>query len=136
MRNSLEVMNNIEVIQELYRAFHEKDYDAFQRISTDDLEWIQNKGFPGGARYKSASEVIEAVFKANHNNWEGFGYNIEQFLDASNSVIVIGSYTGSNRISGKSMSAAAAHIYDLRDGKVCRFRMFADTKTIWDTMSQ
>jgi ketosteroid isomerase-like protein len=22
----------------------------------------------------------------------------------------------------------------LRDGKVCRFRMFADTKTIWDAM--
>jgi uncharacterized protein len=128
-------MNNIEVIQELYRAFREKDYDAFLRISTDDLEWIQNKGFPGGATYKGASEVIEAVFKANHNNWEGFAYNIEQFLNASNSVIVIGSYTGSNRISGKSMSAAAAHVYDLRDGKVCRFRMFADTKTIWDTMS-
>jgi uncharacterized protein len=127
-------MNNIEVIQELYRAFREKDYDAFLRISTDDLEWIQNKGFPGGATYKGASEVIEAVFKANHSNWEGFAYNIEQFLNASNSVIVIGSYTGSNRISGRSMSAAAAHIYDLRDGKVCRFRMFADTKAIWDAM--
>ena len=127
-------MNNIEVIQELYRAFREKDYDAFLRISTDDLEWIQNEGFPGGATYKGASEVIEAVFKANYNNWEGFAYDIEQFLNASNSVIVIGSYTGINRISGKSMSAAAAHIYDLRDGKVCRFRMFADTKTIWDVM--
>ena len=32
------------------------------------------------------------------------------------------------------MSAAATHIYDLRDGKVCRFRMFADTKTIWDAI--
>jgi uncharacterized protein len=128
-------MNNIEVIQELYRAFREKDYDAFLRISTDDLEWIQNKGFPGGATYKGASEVIEAVFKANHNNWEGFTYNIEKFLNAGNSVIVIGSYSGSNRISRKFMSAAAAHIYDLRDGKVCRFRMFADTKTIWDAMS-
>jgi len=127
-------MNNIEVIQELYRAFREKDYDAFLRISTDDLEWIQNEGFPGGATHKGASEVIEAVFKANHNNWEGFAYNIEQFLNASNSVIVIGSYSGSNRISGKSMSAAAAHVYDLRDGKVCRFRMFADTKTICDVM--
>jgi uncharacterized protein len=128
-------MNNIEVIQELYRAFREKDYDAFLRISTDDLEWIQNKGFPGGATYKGASEVIEAVFKANHNNWEGFTYDIEKFLNAGNSVIVIGSYSGSNRISRKFMSAAAAHIYDLRDGKVCRFRMFADTKTIWDAMS-
>lgn len=128
-------MNNIEVIRELYRAFREKDYDAFLKITTEDLEWIQNEGFPGGATRKGASEVIEAVFQANDNNWESFAYKIEQFLNASNSVIVIGSYTGNNRISGKSMSAAAAHIYDLRDGKVCRFRMFADTKIIWDAMA-
>lgn len=127
-------MNNIEVIRELYRSFREKDYNAFLRISTDDLEWIQNDGFPGGTTYKGASKVIEAVFKTNNNNWEGFAYNIEQLLNVSNSVIVIGSYTGINRASGKSMNAAAAHVYDLRDGKVYRFRMFADTKTIWDAM--
>ena len=128
-------MNNIEVIQELYRAFREKDYDAFRRISTDDLEWVQNEGFPGGATYKSASEVIEGVFKANNKHWESFAYHIEQFLDAGDSVVVLGKYTGRDRISGKSMSAAAAHVYNLRDGKVCRFQMFADTKKIWDAMS-
>lgn len=128
-------MNNIEVIQELYRAFREKDYDAFLSISTEDLEWVQNEGFPGGATRKGASEVIEGVFKANNNNWKSFAYHIEEFLDAGNSVIVIGRYAGCNRISGKPMSAAAAHVYDFRDGKVCRFRMFADTKAIWDSMS-
>jgi ketosteroid isomerase-like protein len=91
--------------------------------------------FPSGATRQGASEVIEEVFKANNNNWESFAYNIEEFLDAGNSVIVIGMYTGRHRISGKLMSANAAHVYDLFDGKVCRFRMFADTKKIWDAMS-
>lgn len=127
-------MKNIEVIQELYRAFCEKDYNAFRRITTDDLEWIQNVGFPNGKTYRSASEVIEEVFKVNHNQWEGFGYQIEQFLDADSSVIVLGRYIGYHRVSGKSMNAAAAHVYDLDNGKVYRFRMFADTKTIWDAM--
>ena len=126
--------NNIEVIQELYRAFREKDYEAFLKICTEDIEWVQNQGFPGGATYQGVSEVIEGVFKANDNNWENFAYHIEEFLDAGNSVVVIGRYTGRNRISRKSMSAAAGHVYDLRDGKVCRFRMFADTKTIWDAI--
>lgn len=128
-------MSNLEVIQELYRAFREQDYDAFRSITTEDLEWIQNEGFPGGATRKGASEVIKRVFQANDNNWENFAFNIEELLDGGNSVIVIGRYTGYNRISEKPMNAAAAHIYDLRDGKVCRFRMFADTKTIWDAMS-
>jgi uncharacterized protein len=128
-------MNNIKVVKELYRAFREQDYDAFVSITTDDIEWIQNEGFPGGATYKGSSAVIEGVFKANNDKWEGFAYHIEDILDAGNSVVVIGKYSGRDRISGKLMSAAAAHIYDLREGKVCRFRMFADTKTIWNAMS-
>ncbi|MEN9871587.1 MAG: hypothetical protein RLZZ171_2579 [Cyanobacteriota bacterium] len=128
-------MNNIKVVQELYRAFREQDYDAFLRISAEDIEWIQNEGFPGGTTYKGASAVIEGVFKANNNQWSGFAYQIEEILDAGKSVIVVGKYSGRDRFSGKSMSAAAAHIYDLRDGKIARFRMFADTKSIWNAMA-
>lgn len=128
-------MNNIKVVQELYQAFREQDYDTFSRLSTEDIEWIQNEGFPGGATYKGASAVIEGVFKANNDKWSDFAYHIEEILDAGNSVIVIGKYSGRDRLSGKSMSAAAAHIYDLHDGKIARFRMFADTKSIWNAMA-
>jgi ketosteroid isomerase-like protein len=82
---------------------------------------------------RGAAEVIAS--SSNSNNWAGFAYQIEEFLDAGDSVIVVGRYTGKNTVSGKPLSAAAAHIYDLRGGKVCRFRMFADTKTIWDSMT-
>jgi uncharacterized protein len=80
--------------------------------------------------------VVEGVFKSNDERWEKFSFHIDQYLDAGDSVIVIGAYVGRNRQSQKSLHAAATHIYDLRDGKVCRFRMFADTKTIWDAMPQ
>ena len=128
-------MNNIEVVKELYRAFREQDYDTFLCLSTEDIEWIQNEGFPSGATYQGASAVIEGVFKANNDKWSDFAYHIEEILDAGNSVIVIGKYSGRDRLSGKSMSAAAAHIYDLHDGKIARFRMFADTKSIWNAMA-
>ena len=128
-------MTNIETIQELYRCFREKDYDGFRTVCTDDLEWIQNKGFPNGATHKGAEAVIEDVFKGNQAEWEGFAYRIEQFLDAGPSVVVLGKYEGRHHATKKHMQAAAALVYDLRDGKVCRFRMFADTKPIWDAMS-
>ena len=127
-------MTNLEIIQELYRAFCEKDYDAFMHICTSDLEWIQNEGFPQGATYQGAASVVEGVFKSNDERWEKFSFRIDQYLDAGDSVIVIGAYVGHNRQTQKSLRAAAAHVYDLVDSKVCRFRMFADTKTIWDSM--
>ena len=128
-------MTNLEVVQELYRCFNEKDYQGFRAICTDDLEWIQNVGFPNGASRKGAEAVIEAVFKGNRSEWEGFSYDISQFLDAGSTIIVIGSYAGIHYSTKKKMQAAAAHVYDLRGGKVFRFRMFADTKSMWDAMS-
>lgn len=127
-------MSNLQVVQELYRAFREKDFDAFLHICTPDLEWIQNEGFPRGTTYRGAEAVVEGVFRANDERWEMFSFQIDQYLDAGDSVIVIGAYVGRHRQSQKSLRAVAAHVYDLVDGKVCRFRMFADTKTIWDSM--
>ena len=128
-------MTNLEIIQELYRAFREKDYDAFLRICTPDLEWIQNEGFPRGATYRGAKAVVQGGFKAFDENWESWSFNIEQYLDAGETVIVIGSYVGRNRSTGKSFCSPAAHVYDLCDGKVSRFRQFTDTKVIWDAMN-
>ena len=121
-------MTNLEVVQELYRAFRSGDYEAFTEICTSDIEWIQNEGFPNGSTYHGAEAVIEEVFKSNNERWERFSFNITQYLEAQDSVIVIGSYIGQHKESQKSLRANAVHIYDLIDGKVCRFRMFADTK--------
>lgn len=128
-------MTNVEVIQALYRCFLDKDDAGFRRLCTDDLEWVQNQGFPHGAVRSGADEVIEGVFKGNRREWDGFAYRIEEVLDAGSSVVVIGRYEGQHRITRKPMQAAAAHVYDLREGKICRFRMFADTKLMWDAMS-
>jgi tRNA nucleotidyltransferase (CCA-adding enzyme) len=129
-------MTNLEAIETLYRAFREKDYDAFLQVCTTDLEWIQNPGFPQGATYHGTEAVIEGVFKANDARWQTFSYQIEQMLDAGDTVIVVGKYIGRHRLTGRSLQAAATHIYDLTNGKVHRFRMFADTKTIWDAIDE
>lgn len=127
-------MTNIEVIQELYRTFENKDYEAFRQICDRDLEWIQNQGFPNGSTNYGADAVINNVFKAFNREWLTWSFKIEEYLDAGTCVIVTGFYQGTHRSSSKSFRSDAAHLYDLVNGKITRFRQFADTKVIWDAM--
>jgi uncharacterized protein len=128
-------MDNIDIIKELYRAFREKDYDGFRNICTDDIEWIQNEGFPNGSVNRGADAVINNVFKSFSNEWQSWRFIIDEFLDGGISVIVLGFYEGTHRVSGKSFRSPAAHVYDIVDGKISKFRQYTDTKLMWDAMS-
>jgi len=125
-------MTPLELIEELYRCFREKDFAGFAAICAPDLEWIQCAGFPGGGRHVGVEAVIEEVFKKNRSTWLGFAFQREEILASGDTVVVIGRYGGQHHKTGKSMEVAAVHVYDVRDGKVWRFRMIADTKPMWD----
>ncbi len=125
---------NVETIEKLYRIIRAKDYDAFPSVCAPDVEWIQNEGFPGGATRRGAQAVMDGVFRVFDSAWENWGFDIEHYLDAGDTVVVVGKYRGRYRASGKLFSASAAHVYDLKDGKISRFRQFADTKLVCDAM--
>ncbi|AUX47499.1 hypothetical protein SOCE26_090200 [Sorangium cellulosum] len=127
-------MSNLALIEQLYRAFKERDYASFRRLCAPDLEWIQNEGFPGGGTHRGVDAVVSGVFEAFGNEWSMWRFSLEECLDAGRSMIVLGRYEGVHRKTGKSFSSAAAHVYDIEDGKVRRFRQFTDTKVIWDAM--
>ena len=74
------------------------------------------------------------MFGAFDDTWDNWRFQIEQYLDAGDTVVVIGRYEATCRATGKPMRSPAAHVYDTADGKITRFRQFTDTKLIWDAM--
>ena len=123
-------MNNIEIIQALYRAFHEKDYVAFRQICAADVKWIQNESFPNGATHIGTDAVIKGVFDVLSQSWDAWHFQIEEFMDAGSSVVALSFYAGIHQVSQKSFHSAAVHVFDFKDGKIVKFRQFADTKVI------
>lgn len=126
---------NLLVVQRLYEAFRGKDYEVFMELCSPDLEWIQNEGFPGGATWRGAQAVIDGVFRAFDDRWERWSYDIEEFIDGGTKVIVVGSYQGKHRVTGRTFKSPAVHLYEVEGGKVRRFRQFTDTKVIWDALT-
>jgi ketosteroid isomerase-like protein len=127
-------MTPTETIQELYHSFRVGDYDIFHALCSPAIEWIQSPGFPGGGTWRGPQSIIDNVFKGNASRWDGFGFDIEKYVAEGSSVVVIGHYRGTHRISGKSFTAPTVHVFDVADGLVTRFRQYTDTKVMWDAM--
>jgi len=125
-------MSSIKIIETLYQAFQKKDYVLLRQICDEDLQWIQNKGFPNGEHHRGIDVVIQKVFKKFDEDWEYFKFNIEEMFESKDGskVIVIGSYIGKHKSTGKQFDASAAHLYEIKNQKVKTFRQFADTAII------
>ncbi len=125
-------MNNLAVVQKMYRALARKDLDAVREILHPEIEWIQNAGFPGGSRQVGADAVLRGVFARFGVEWVDWQANVEQWLDAGETIVALGQYRGTFKATGKSTNAAFAHVYDVRNGRIVRFRQYADTAVVRD----
>ncbi len=123
-------MNNLRNVQDLYDAFRRKDDARLRRLLAADVEWIQCAGFPGGGRRQGVEEVLEKVFAGLHGEWRDFRAEVDEYLDAGASIVVLGRYAGTHGQTGRSMEAVFAHVYDVQDGRITRFRQFTDTVPI------
>lgn len=128
-------MTPLETIQKLYASFGERDFLAFRELCSPSIQWVQNPGFPGGTTYSGADAIIEGVFERNDALWKDFRFEQESMHEAGDVVTVIGQYVGKNRTTDEPFRASVAHIYDVANGVVQRFRMFADTHTLHQSLS-
>ena len=129
-------MSNVRTVQALYDAFARRDADAIRRLFDPKIEWVQNAGFPNGGRHVGADTVLNEVFARFRTEWSSWGAVVTEWLDAGDMVVALGEYRGTHKTTGRSMTAAFAHVYDVRDGRITRFRQYTDTAVIRDAMSR
>jgi uncharacterized protein len=120
-------LSNLEIVKDLYKAFHAGDQKRIREIFDPNIIWVQNEGFPGGGVHTGIEAVFSNVFGKFAREWEVWRTEPRRWLDAGEDVIVLGEYHGTHETTGKSMKAAFAHVYSLRDGRVIRFEQYTDT---------
>jgi ketosteroid isomerase-like protein len=133
MENS-SLSSNLVLVQDLYDAFGKKDETRLRKILHPEVEWIQCAGFPGGGHRRSADEVLENVLGGLNTEWKDFQVLIDEYLEAGRAVVVIGRYAGRHSATDKEMEALFAHVYEVEDGRIIRFRQIADTAPMVDAM--
>ncbi len=58
---------------------------------------------------------------------EGFAIAPEELIGSGSTVAAVVRYTGTGKATGKALDVPVVHVWDIRDGKLARFRQFIDT---------
>jgi uncharacterized protein len=127
-------MNNKELIESAYKSFASGDIPGLLGTFDENIEWTEAEGFPYGGTYKGANAILENVFMKLGGEWEGFSAVPDEILDAGDSIVALGHYSGKFNVTGKSMKVPFAHIWTLRDGKIVKFVQYTDTLKVSEVL--
>jgi uncharacterized protein len=118
---------NVEFVRGIYGAFGRGDVPAVMAAFADDIEWYEAEGLPYGGLHRGGEAVAQKVFGPISADVEGFAIIPEELIGTGATVAAVVRYTGTGRATGKALDVPVVHVWDIRDGKLARFRQFVDT---------
>lgn len=120
-------MTAYDVVKAHYAANDRHDLDGMLAPLADNVRWTEMEGFPCAGTYIGPDAVRTNVFERLAAEWDGYTAAITELLDAGDTVIGIGTYSGTHKKTGKSFSARVAHVWRVDGEKVVAFEQFTDT---------
>ena len=120
---------NVSVVRSLYEAFAKGDIPTIIGALDPKVEWWEAENFiyADGNPYVGPEAVLQGVFVRIATEWDGFAVTPNEILDAGNTVIGQGHYSGAYKQGGKNVRAQFAHFFTFREGKIVKFQQYTDT---------
>jgi ketosteroid isomerase-like protein len=118
---------DVEFVKDIYAAFGRGDVATVLGAFADDIEWFEAEGMPYGGLHRGRDAVAQKVFGPITEDVEGFAITPEELIGSGSTVAAIVRYTGTGKATGKPLDVQVVHVWDIRDGKLARFRQFIDT---------
>jgi ketosteroid isomerase-like protein len=121
--------SNVALVRGIYEAFSRGDIPAVVGAMSAEMEWNEAENFPyaDGNPYRGPDAILGGVFARLGGEWDGFAAVPEEFLDAGDTVVVLGRYRGTFKATGRALDAEMGHIWRVKDGKAVHFRQLTDT---------
>jgi ketosteroid isomerase-like protein len=121
--------DNAAVVRGIYDAFATGDIPAVLGAMSPDITWNEADDFPyaDGNPYRGPQAVLEGVFARIGGEWDGFAADIEEILDAGDTVVALGRYKGSYKATGKSQDTQFVHVWKFAGDKAVSFQQYANT---------
>jgi ketosteroid isomerase-like protein len=117
---------DVQIVRDGYEAFNRKDIPAVLARYDESIEWTEAGGgrAPAGT-FRGPEAVAQQVFGAVPANFTEFRVDVDQYIDASDHVVVVGRFRGTAK-SDALLDAPFVHVQQMRNGKITRFRNYVD----------
>jgi ketosteroid isomerase-like protein len=120
---------NVSIVQGIYDALQKGDIPTMLGSFDPNIHWISANNSPYADRspYHGVNQVMEGVFMRIGTDFDGFTIHVDELLDAGDKVVMLGSYTGVVKETGRPIDAQVAHIWTMKDGKAVKWQQYLDT---------
>jgi uncharacterized protein len=120
---------NVDLIRSIYDAFAAGDVPGVIALMNPGMVWNEAENFPyaDGNPYRGPEAILGGVFARLGSEWDGFAAVPEEFLDAGDTVVVLGRYRGVFKATGRALDAQLAHVWRVAGGKAAAFQQYTDT---------
>ncbi|QDU83769.1 SnoaL-like domain protein [Planctomycetes bacterium Pla163] len=116
-----------QIVRDLYSAFAAGDVPGVLDALAPDVHWTEMAGGPYGGVYTGPDAVLENVFMRFGTEWEDFTAVPREFVSQGDTVVALGTYSGTYSPTGKSFAAPFAHVWKLADGVIASLEQYTDT---------
>ena len=120
---------NVELVRGVYDAFATGDVPAVLGAMSPDMVWNEAENFPlaDGNPYVGHDAILHGVFARLATEWDGFTADVDEILDAGDTVVALGHYLGTCKATGRSIRAQMVHVWRIAGGKIISFQQYTDT---------
>ncbi|MGZ8999136.1 MAG: nuclear transport factor 2 family protein [Allosphingosinicella sp.] len=120
---------NVELIRSIYAAFVAGDVPGIIARMSPGMVWNEAEGFPYADRnpYRGPDAILSGVFARLGSEWDDFSALPHEFLDAGETIVVLGRYRGTFKATGKPLDAQFVHVWRVDEGKAVAFQQYTDT---------
>jgi uncharacterized protein len=128
-------MTNLEIIKSTYEGkTSEENGRNLAKYVDKDISWTEAKGYPYAGTYIGLENIIKHVFNRLGIEWIDYKFTPEDYIASGDKVVAYGTYTGTFKATGKSLTARVAHVWKLRDRKIVKFEQFVDSQPVNNAM--
>jgi uncharacterized protein len=113
---------NVEVVRCAIAAFTDGELETLRTTGEwyhPDVEFHEDPSFPDAGVHRGA-DAIEAHFQEFLDAFETYSFEVDEILDAGESVVVVTHQRGRGKGSGAEVDMRNAWVFAFRDGKIQR----------------